>query len=100
MHFASGCWTLLHLQLPELCPQHRKVWHNAEYEQLMLDGIATTDTAKRQEIYAKAEHIMTREDWATTPLYNETKFYLLNPAITGFEMDATFRMFWKDADIQ
>ena len=75
-------------------------WHNAEYEQLMLDGIATTDTAKRQEIYAKAEHIMTREDWATTPLYNETKFYLLNPAITGFEMDATFRMFWKDADIQ
>ena len=43
---------------------------------------------------------MTREDWATTPLYNETKFYLLNPHITGFEMDASFRMFWKNADIQ
>ncbi len=75
-------------------------WHNAEFEQLLEDGIATTDTAERQEIYAKAEHIMTREDWATTPLYNETKYYLLNPDITGFEIDSTFRMFWKNADIQ
>ena len=75
-------------------------WHNAEFDQLMEDGIATTDEAERQAIYAKAEHIMTREDWATTPLYNETKFYLLNPSITGFQMDATFRMFWKNADIQ
>lgn len=75
-------------------------WHNAEFDQLLADGIATTDEAERQEIYAKAEHIMTREDWATTPLYNETKFYLLNPDITGFEIDSTFRMFWKNADIQ
>ena len=75
-------------------------WHNAEFDQLLEDGIATTDSAERQEIYKKAEHIMTREDWATTPIYNETKFYLLNPSITGFEIDATFRMFWKDADIQ
>ena len=75
-------------------------WHNAEFDKLMDEGIATTDEAERQEIYKKAEHIMTREDWATTPLYNETKFYLLNPHITGFEMDATFRMFWKNADIQ
>lgn len=75
-------------------------WHNDEFDQLLEAGIATTDTDERQEIYAKAEHIMTREDWATTPLYNETKFYLLNPKITGFEVDSTFRMFWKDADIQ
>lgn len=75
-------------------------WHNAEFDQLLEDGIATTDDAERQEIYAKAEHIMTREDWATTPLYNETKFYLLKPNITGFQMDSTFRMFWKNADIQ
>ena len=75
-------------------------WHNAEFDQLMKDGIATTDEAERQKIYVKAEHIMTREDWATTPLYNETKFYLLKPSITGFEIDSTFRMFWKDADVQ
>ena len=43
-------------------------WHNAEFDKLMDEGIATTDEAERQEIYAKAEHIMTREDWATTPL--------------------------------
>lgn len=75
-------------------------WHNEEFDQLLADGIATTDADERQEIYAKAEHIMTREDWATTPVYNETKFYLLNPKITGFEVDSTFRMFWKNADIQ
>lgn len=75
-------------------------WHNDEFDKLLEDGIATTDAEERQEIYAKAEHIMTREDWATTPIYNETKFYLLNPSITGFEMNATFRMFWKNADIQ
>ena len=74
-------------------------WHNAEFEQLLRDGIATTDTEERQAIYERAEYIMTREDWATTPLYNETKYYLLNPSITGFEIDSTFRMFWKDADI-
>ena len=76
-----------------------KNWYNEEFLQLLQDGVATTDTAERQEIYAKAEHIMTREDWATTPLYYETKYYLLNPNITGFSIDSTFRMFWKDADI-
>lgn len=75
-------------------------WHNDEFDQLLKDGIATTDPDSRQDIYKKAEHIMTREDWATTPLYNETKFYLLKPNITGFKMDGTFRMFWKNADIQ
>lgn len=75
-------------------------WHNAEFDKLLEEGIATTSAEERQEIYKKAEHIMTREDWATTPLYNETKFYLLSPTITGFEMDKTFRMFWKNADIQ
>lgn len=75
-------------------------WHNDEFDKLLKEGVATTDPAERQEIYKKAEHIMTREDWATTPLYNETKFYLLKPNITGFKMDGTFRMFWKNADIQ
>ena len=75
-------------------------WHNAEFEQLLKDGIATTDTEERQAIYTRAEYILTREDFAGTPLYNETKFYLLNPAISGFEIDSTFRMFWKNADIE
>ena len=58
------------------------------------------DEAERQEIYQRAEYIMTREDFAVAPLYNETKYYVLNPAITGFEMGSTYRMFWKNADIQ
>jgi len=67
---------------------------------VVLHPLTKDEDFNNKEIYKKAEHIMTREDWATTPLYNETKFYLLNPHITGFEMDATFRMFWKNADIQ
>lgn len=75
-------------------------WHNEEFKELTEKGVQTTDEAERQEIYQRAEYIMTREDFAVTPLYNETKYYVLNPAITGFEMGSTYRMFWKDADIQ
>ena len=75
-------------------------WHNDEFKQLMIDGVQTTDTAERQEIYQKAEHILTREEFASSPLYNETKYYVLNPRVTGFSIGSTFRMFWKNADIQ
>lgn len=75
-------------------------WHNEEYKELLEKGVQTTDEAERQEIYQRAEEIMTREDYAVTPLYNETKYYLLNPSITGYEMGSTYRMYWKNADIQ
>lgn len=68
--------------------------------QLREDGIATTDEAERQAIYAKAEHIMTEENWQLLRYIMRQNSTWLNPSITGFQMDATFRMFWKDADIQ
>lgn len=74
-------------------------WHNDEFKQLMIDGVQTTDVAERQEIYKRAEYILTREDFASSPLYNETKYYVLNPRVTGFSIGSTFRMFWKTADI-
>ena len=74
-------------------------WHNDEYKKLLEDGVKTTDEAERQKIYQRADEIMTREDFAVTPLYNETKYYILNPRVSGFEMGPTYRMFWKNAEI-
>ncbi|MCI1966429.1 MAG: ABC transporter substrate-binding protein [Oscillospiraceae bacterium] len=75
-------------------------WHNDKFKQLMNDGIDTDDTAVRQKIYEQAETILTRQDYAIAPLINETKFYLLNSKVTGFEIDSTDRMNFTKADIQ
>ncbi len=75
-------------------------WHNAQFKKLMDDGVQTDDTAKRQEIYQQAEHILTREEFADLPLINETKFYLLNPKVSGFAIGATNRIILESADIQ
>jgi len=75
-------------------------WHNPAFKKLMDDGVNTDDTAQRQQIYAQAEHILTREDFAALPLINETKFYLVNPKVTGFAIGATNRISLLNADIQ
>ncbi|QAT50065.1 ABC transporter substrate-binding protein [Caproiciproducens sp. NJN-50] len=74
-------------------------WHNAQFKQLMEDGVKTDDSAARQKIYVQAENILTRQDFAIAPLINETKFYLLNPKVTGFEINSDNRMDFSKADI-
>lgn len=92
--------SMLYSYMDSRTDSNSSFWHNAEFKELTEKGVQTTDEAERQEIYQRAEYIMTREDFAVAPLYNETKYYVLNPAITGFEMGSTYRMFWKNADIQ
>lgn len=75
-------------------------WHNEEFKKLMEDGVKTADQAERQDIYEKAEHILTREDYAAAPIFNESKCYLLNPKVTGLVIDSTFRYFYVNADFQ
>ncbi|RFZ76366.1 ABC transporter substrate-binding protein [Lacrimispora amygdalina] len=75
-------------------------WHNDEFKKLMEDGVKTADEAERQEIYIKAEHILTRGDYAIAPIFNESKCYLLNPKVTGLVMDSTYRNFYATVDIQ
>ena len=50
-------------------------WHNEEFKTLMEEGVQTDDTAKRQEIYARADEILTHEDFGAVMLYNETLYY-------------------------
>ena len=75
-------------------------FHNDEFKQLMIEGIQTEDTAKRQEIYAKADHILTHEQFPVVMLYNETLFYLKKPYVKNFEVTFTYRTMFKDADIE
>ena len=75
-------------------------FHNDEFKQLMIEGIQTEDTAKRQEIYANADHILTHEQFPVVMLYNETMFYLKKPYVKNFEVTFTYRTMFKDADIE
>ncbi|MEI3266945.1 ABC transporter substrate-binding protein [Frisingicoccus sp.] len=74
-------------------------WHNDEFKQLMIDGVQTDDDAERQEIYARADEILTHEDFAVAMLYNETMFYLKKPYVENFEVTFTYRTMFKDTDI-
>ncbi len=48
-------------------PSIRTQWHNEEYHNLMLEGLKTTDIAKRTEIYAKAQQII-HDEVGTIPI--------------------------------
>lgn len=74
-------------------------WHNEEFKSLMEKGVQTEDTEERQEIYARADEILTHEDFAVAMLYNETMFYLKKPYVEGFEVTFTYRTMFKNADI-
>ena len=65
----------------------------------MIDGVQTDDDAERQEIYARADEILTHEDFAVAMLYNETMFYLKKPYVENFEVTFTYRTMFKDTDI-
>ena len=74
-------------------------WHNDEFKSLMEQGVQLEDVAERQEIYARADEILTHEEFAVAMLYNETMFYLKKPYVEGFEVTFTYRTMFKDADI-
>lgn len=74
-------------------------WHNDEFKSLMEQGVQTEDAAERQEIYARADEILTHEEFGVAMLYNETMFYLKKPYVEGFEVTFTYRTMFKDADI-
>jgi len=61
-------------------------WKNAEFDSLFYQGIATTDEAKRMELYAKAENIMAY-DAPTIPLFYEEHYRLLQPWIRDNPLD-------------
>ena len=74
-------------------------WHHDEFRKLMNDGVKTADAALRQKIYQKADHILTREEYAVAPVFNETNFYLVKPYVSGVKITDAHRTFLVHADI-
>jgi peptide/nickel transport system substrate-binding protein len=74
-------------------------WHNAEYKSLMERGVQISDPAERQKIYERADEILTRVDYGSAPVYNEIMFYLKKPYVSGYDMGADYRFFFKNVDV-
>jgi oligopeptide transport system substrate-binding protein len=60
---------------------NRIKWHNAEFDRVVEEAARITDTAKRLELYKRAEQILCEEEAAIAPIYfytivNITKPYL------------------------
>lgn len=75
-------------------------WHHDAFRKLMNDGVNTDDETMRQKIYQKAEHILTREEYAVAPVFNETNFYLVKPYVSGVKITDAHRTFLVHADVQ
>ena len=74
-------------------------YNNPEFNALIDEARQITDEAKRQELYSKADNILTRQDYGAIPLFNETKYYLQNPAIKNFEVTDMFRFHFNTAEL-
>lgn len=66
-------------------------YDNAEFNDLINEARVVNDTAKREELYKKADNILTRQDYGAIPICNETKYYLSKPNMKNFAIDNTFR---------
>ncbi len=66
-------------------------YDNAEFNELINEARVVNDTAKREELYKKADNILTRQDYGAIPICNETKYYLSKPNMKNFAIDNTFR---------
>lgn len=74
-------------------------YNNPEFNALIDEARQITDETKRQELYQKADEILTRQDYGAIPLFNETKYYLQNPAVKNFEVTDMFRFHFKTAEL-
>ena len=74
-------------------------WHNDEFKSLMIEGAQTEDIDERQQIYARADQILTHEEFGVVALFNETMFYLTKPYVEDFEVTSSYRTMLKNVDI-
>lgn len=66
--------------------QNYSIWNNAEFEQLIKDGVLETDPAKRAAIYVKAQELMTAEEPAFL-MAHSTIYMPMSKKVIGYTMD-------------
>ncbi|MEG0310238.1 MAG: ABC transporter substrate-binding protein, partial [Eubacterium sp.] len=74
-------------------------YNNPEFNALIDEARTITDEAKRQELYSKADKILTRQDYGAVPILNETKFYLSKPYVKNFKVTDMFRFHFNTAEL-
>ncbi|WP_117234441.1 ABC transporter substrate-binding protein [Vibrio maerlii] len=75
-------------------------YHNAEYDKVMADALATTSEEERQALYIKAEQLLAR-DMPIAPIYQYVKSRLVQPTVGGFPLNnAEDKIFSKDLYIK
>lgn len=75
-------------------------YNNPEFNDLINQARQTKDESKRQELYEKADEILTHKDYGAIPLYNDTMFYLLGDNVKNFEVTSIYRYHFYDAELQ
>ena len=84
---------------PIVTMTHSSKYQNPEFDALLNEGRQITDESKRQEIYSKADQMITRQDYAAIPICHETQYYLMNSAVKNFEVTDMFRFHFETAEL-
>ncbi|MFJ7950467.1 peptide ABC transporter substrate-binding protein [Lysinibacillus sp. NPDC096418] len=74
-------------------------WENAEYNALMKQSVAETDSAKRLEIMKKAESIAVAE-FPVAPIYYYTNLYVKNEKVSNMFPNALGDIQLKSVDVE
>jgi len=75
------------------------MWKNDKYEQLVLDAAKEMDPAKRIDLYAQAEQIISWEDPVMIPIYWYTSVEVTKPNITRTFSMTGGEQHWEKWDI-
>lgn len=75
-------------------------YNRPEFDKMLEDARSISDPVKREELYKKADHMATREDFAALPLFNETMYYLCKPYVKGFRMTPAYVFHFFNTDIE
>ncbi|WMJ81092.1 peptide ABC transporter substrate-binding protein [Clostridium sp. MB40-C1] len=63
-------------------------YNNPKYEEYIKQSIGVTDTAKRTEIFKKAERLLVNEDAGIAPLFYKDKRYATQKTVKGVQYPA------------
>jgi peptide/nickel transport system substrate-binding protein len=84
----------------KLTKQNSNFYDDPTFNDLLNTARATSDLGQREDMYKKADQILTRRDYAAIPICNETMFYLAKSYVKGFNVDSSYRYYFGNIDIQ
>jgi peptide/nickel transport system substrate-binding protein len=73
-------------------------YNNPEFDALMDQARQITDDSERQKLYEQADEILSREDYASIPLYYPTYIYAAQSYVTGAPVGNLIYQLWYEVD--